>query len=74
MITDHTVSVSMSVNQASPLLLLSVVLFVIIILESYCKDQLTAWGFSLTTNVIEVDENLPEFYLAVKLSDADWIV
>lgn len=67
MVTDHTVGVSMSVNPASPLLLLSVALFVIIILESYFKDKLTAWGFSLSTNVIEVDENLPSFYQAVKL-------
>ena len=32
------------------------------------------WGYSISSNVIEVDENLPNFFRAVKLSDADWIV
>lgn len=73
MLTGHTFDSVMSVNQASPLLLLMVALFFIIMLESYFKDQLTEWGFSLSANLIEVDENLPDFYLAVKLSDADWI-
>lgn len=72
--TGHTVSESLSVSQASPLLLVSVAMFIIIILESYFKEHLTRWGFSLSSNEIEVDENLPDFYLAVKLSDADWMV
>ena len=32
------------------------------------------WGFVISTNVIEVDENLPNFFNAVKLADADWFV
>jgi hypothetical protein len=31
-------------------------------------------SFTLTANTIEVDENLPNFFEAVKLRDADWIV
>lgn len=49
-------------------------MFFIIILETYLHDTLKKFGFSLSSNEIEVDENLPEFYLAVKLSDADWMV
>ena len=32
------------------------------------------WGFTMSSNEIEVDENLPNFFEAVKLSDADWVV
>jgi len=64
----------MNVNQASPLFLLLIALTIIIILESYFKEYLTKWGFSLSSNEIDVDENLPDFYKAVKLSDADWMV
>ena len=31
-------------------------------------------GFTITSNQINVDENLPNFFQAVKLSDADWMV
>lgn len=62
MVTGHTVNMTMSVNQASPLFLLTIALFVIIILESYFKDHLTEWGFSMSSNTIDVDENLPDFY------------
>lgn len=37
-------------------------------------DYLTAWGFTISSNDIEVDENLPNFFESVKLSDADWLV
>jgi len=74
MFTGHTVGMTMDVNQASPLFLLFIALTIIIILESYFKEYLTKWGFSLSSNEIDVDENLPDFYKAVKLSDADWMV
>jgi len=72
--TGHTVASSLGTNQAAPLFLMSVAVFVIIILEAYFKEHLVKWGFALSSNEIEVDENLPDFYLAVKLSDADWLV
>ena len=31
-------------------------------------------GYTITSHEIAVDENLPNFFEAVKLSDADWIV
>ena len=37
-------------------------------------DTLLKWGFTISTNVIEVDENLPNFFYALRLSDADWLV
>ena len=33
-----------------------------------------AWGFTMIQNEIEVDEDLPNFFRSVKLSDADWVV
>mmetsp|Transcript_117304 Transcript_117304/g.163229 ORF Transcript_117304/g.163229 Transcript_117304/m.163229 type:complete len:262 (+) Transcript_117304:1423-2208(+) len=74
MLTGHTVAFALGVNQAAPVLFMVACLLVIVILESYFKEHLTRWGFSLSANEIDVDENLPDFYLAVKLSDADWMV
>lgn len=52
MVTGHTVSMSLAVNQASPLFLLTIALFFIILLEKCFKEKLTEWGFSLSSNEI----------------------
>lgn len=70
----HTVGGSIGVNQAAPLLLMVIAMCIIIFMETFCKDQMNKWGFSISANEIQVDENLPSFYEAVKLSDADWMV
>lgn len=46
----------------------------ITLLQKCCKKRLKAWGFGFSGNKIEVDENLPHFFNAIKLSEADWIV
>ena len=35
---------------------------------------LTKWGYTMTKTEIVVDEDLPNFFKAIKLSDADWMV
>lgn len=37
-------------------------------------QTLVKWGYTLTRTEIVVDEDLPNFFEAVKLSDADWMV
>ena len=32
------------------------------------------WGYAISSSVMTVDENLPNFFSAVKLSDVNWIV
>ena len=61
-------------SQATPLLLFSFAFMVITILRVGFYEYLTAWGFTISSNDIEVDENLPNFFESVKLSDADWLV
>lgn len=61
-------------DQATPLLFMALLFIVITILRAGFYDTMQRWGYSISSNVIEVDENLPNFYRAVKLSDADWIV
>jgi len=38
------------------------------------SGYLNAWGFGFSDVDIDVDENLPNFFKAVKLSEADWMV
>lgn len=73
--TGHTFKSAVTeVGQASPVLLMGIVSFVIFLLQSIFTETLKKWGFSFSATEIEVDENLPNFFEAVKLSEADWIV
>jgi len=74
MSTGHSLATIGTVSQASPLLLIGVAVFFIFILQTYFSDTLTKWGFGFTDVEIDVDEDLPEFFKAVKLSEADWLV
>jgi len=56
------------------MILIGLALVVITVMRVFFYETLTSWGFTLTSNKIEVDENLPNFYEAVKLKDADWVV
>jgi len=73
--TDHTVgSLFEGLQPSTPMLLISFIFCIIVILRLTLYPTLTKWGYTLTKVEIKVDEDLPNFYQAVKLSDADWIV
>ena len=74
MLTGHDFSTIMNVNQATPMIFIGLSLTFITIMRAAFYETLTKWGFTLTVHDIEVDENLPNFFEAVKLKDADWIV
>ena len=61
-------------DHAVPMLVLSFALFILTFLKAFFMDTLTSWGFAISSSEIEVDENLPNFFEAVKLADADWFV
>lgn len=74
MSSAHYWSTLSELNQATPMLMIAFAFVVIIFLRIAFYDQLSKWGFTISTNEIEVDENLPNFFESVKLRDADWLV
>ena len=48
-------------------------IFVIIFMQTFFKKTLKKWGFSFGGTKINVDENLPYFFTAIKLKDAEWL-
>lgn len=54
------------------MLLIAVAFVVIVIMRVFFFSWMSKYGYTISTNVIEVDENLPKFWEALKLSDADW--
>ena len=74
MSSAHGWSSIASMGHASPMLMIAFAFIVITVLRVGFYDTMSKWGFVISTNTIEVDENLPNFFQAVKLSDADWLV
>ena len=64
----------MHLNQGLPLLILGVCMVFILIMKGCCGGKMQEWGYTFSTTNMEVDENLPNFFEAVKLADADWVV
>ena len=56
------------------MLLIAIPMIIIIFVMRFFYRILERNGFTITSNQINVDENLPNFFQAVKLSDADWMV
>jgi hypothetical protein len=63
-----------SVNQSAPALLGLVLLFVIVIGQLFFREQLERIKFVMSSNKIEVDEDLPPFFTSLKLQWCDWMV
>jgi hypothetical protein len=62
------------VNWASPLLYMAVAGIMLTIAMIVFSNQLKAWGFSMQRADIEVDEDLPNFWTAVKFSQAQEVI
>jgi len=73
--TGHTVvGLFKNVQPFTPMLLLGFFFCIIVFMRLIMYPTLTKWGYTLTRATIAVDEDLPNFFNSVKLSDADWVV
>jgi len=73
MLTGHTFA-NIKVDQAVPIALMAGCILIIILLQTFFKKTMKKWGFGFGGSKINVDENLPYFFTAIKLSDADWLI
>jgi hypothetical protein len=62
------------VNWATPLLFMACCAVFIIAIQKIFADYLMKWGFAMASKDINVDEDLPNFFKSVKLSQADEII
>ena len=60
--------VEFKVAQASPLLLMSIAAIALIVIQILFQEQLTEWGFAMSEKMKEIDEDLPKFFDAIKLT------
>ena len=66
----HSLANVMRMTSATPMLLITWVLFCLLMMQVCCYDRMQKWGFVISQQTMEVDENLPNFFNSVKLSDS----
>ena len=62
------------VNWGTPMLFMACVAVFIIAIQKIFADYLMKWGFAMASKEIKVDEDLPNFFKSVKLSQADELI
>ena len=58
----------------TPILLFCFIVTAIGMMTNIIPNQLAKWGFTISSNNLEVDENLPDFFQALKMTDKEWFV
>lgn len=71
--SGHTFA-TLTIDQALPVLIMFLAICVIVLFQTFFRKILKKWGFSFGSSKINVDENLPNFFKALKLNDADWMI
>jgi len=75
MLADHPIYMPPKINQASPLFIMCCTcVFIIVFTTIVPGDLLLQWGFSMSKDSLDVDEDLPNFFEALQLSEAEKII
>lgn len=72
MLSSHFVY--FGVNWGTPVLFMACCAIFIIAIQKIFADYLMRWGFAMASKEIKVDEDLPNFFKSVKLSQADELI
>ena len=60
--SSHSLSTIFAFDQATPLLIFSFAFCVIIFMRVFIFEKLQDWGYTISSNEIKVDEDLPNFF------------
>jgi len=70
--SHHTVD--FKVNWATPALFMAGAAIGILAIQKVFANYLMKWGFTMASQDIKVDEDLPNFFKSVKLTQADELI
>lgn len=66
--------VLLTIDWATPTFVFGLYAIALFIIQKVAGNYLARWGFAMADSDIDVDEDLPNFFKACKLSDADELV
>lgn len=70
--SSHTWSTLAIVTPATPILYICLIIVLILTLRMIWHTRLRKWGYVISSNTFIVDENLPDFFQALKMKDKQW--
>ena len=71
--SSHDLSTLFKLSGATPLLLICLIIAVYALLKIIINPELLKkLGYLNSSDKMEVDENVPDFYSALKMSDKEW--
>jgi|TARA_B110000305_G_C19322254_1_gene579571 hypothetical protein len=74
MLSGHIIANASHIGPAFPLFFMAICATVLLIIKKVFAAYLQQWGFTMSKKNISVDEDLPNFFDAVKLSQADELI
>lgn len=66
--------IDLSINWAVPMKFIIICAVIVILIQVICSNHLQQWGFTMQRYSIAVDENLPNFFQALKFTQANELV
>ena len=74
MLTGHTLGTVMELDHAFPMVVIGLASFILVLFSKIFGAAVRRWGYVISTRDIVVDENLPNFFEAVPLTESDWVI
>lgn len=74
MVTGHTLDTIFVLDYAFPMVVIALVSFALIAISKIFAVTMQRWGYVISKQEIIVDEDLPNFFEAVTLSESEWII
>ena len=70
--SSHTLDSVFVMGPPTPMLIFIFIMAFIGLVNNLIPGRLAKWGYTISSQKIEVDENLPDFYDALKIADKEW--
>ena len=72
--SSHDLSTLFELSSTTPILFICSIIAVYALLKTINPELLKKWGYLISSDKLEVDENMPDFYSALKMSDKEWFL
>lgn len=71
--TGHTVISTITLNQSTPVVVITFAMVFIFVMQQFFKKTLVTWGFTSKDQSHKVIQDLPNFYDAIDIKQKKWL-
>ena len=70
--SSHTLSTVFEQGPTTPILFICALITALALLRTTFPEAMRKWGFVISSSSLDVDEDLPDFFNALKMKDKEW--